>query len=183
MNHQLFTPLASTEELEDKNSWINNKYEWPREPYVNICFAIGEAMLAWAQLEMSLYGIFAFSLNSKRERGADATWSTLTGFRLKLELTDKLLVAAKIEKHDPTAWEKLKTSCGKKSKQRNAIAHGTLFYDHNENKPQRKFFLSTADSSGSIKSRQYFLDVVAAKNAFLATQSELNDYWLQLANN
>jgi len=29
----LFTPIATSEELENKNSWVNTSYEYPIEAY------------------------------------------------------------------------------------------------------------------------------------------------------
>ncbi|MBV5257497.1 hypothetical protein FLX56_03550 [Synechococcus moorigangaii CMS01] len=173
----LFVPIASQQELEDKSSWANTTYQWPQRPFDEFCMAIGQALIAWAQLENRLEAVFTISLQTSSSESAHAVWASLSGFRARLDVTDGALKVNSPSSQIQERWSKIKERCRKKSLRRNDLAHGTMFYEHTNPTISKRFFLSSPDEGGSIAKRTYTSDAIQLRDAFHSISIELYELW------
>jgi len=176
----LFTPLATSEELDDKSSWVNTDFSYPEGAYRTFFAAIGECVAAWASVENSLFPVFVFSLKSSEQRSASAVFYSTIGFRAKLSMTAAAIKNSKSVQFDADEWENIYEESVKKASQRNRIAHGTIFYDHSNPKDARKFFIASSDSSKGLKSRLYQSDLENVRDNFVELSKSISDFWLEM---
>lgn len=173
---EMFTLVATEEELRDATSWVNTSFTWPQAQYDILCKSVGEAMFAWGQVEMRAYGIYLAALAAKSHEAAHASWEAQTGFRAKLAMADGCVRVSTAIKPDLDVWGKLKERCRKKSLRRNNIAHGVLFYEHTQSNLSRKFFIATPDAEGKIDKRDFVSDVIQMRNGFCQLADDLSDF-------
>ena len=174
---QLFVPIATSEELEDKNSWVNTGFEYPIEAYKNFFLRYGEAMAAWADVEMRLFSIYAFTIKSPEYRSLSASFIGLLGFRQKLDVTDAVMKNSEEVVYNEVEWGDIYNQCQKKSSQRNFLAHGTVYYDHVHPKETRRFFLSTG---GATESRKYESELRVVRDSFMELGGRMVSFWSSL---
>lgn len=175
----LFTPIATSEELEDKTSWVNNSFEYPIESYNSFFKSYGEAIAAWAKVESSLFTIYAISIKSAEYRSMASGFYSLSGFRAKLDLTNSCVRNVEKLSPDITVWKELYKQCSKKSQKRNFLAHGATYYDHVNPKDHRKFFMAQGHG---IESRMYETDISAIRDLFLELGEQLTKFCFSLKN-
>ena len=180
-NQQIYIPVATSDEIEDKDSWINTKYQIPHGQYDSFCHALGEAMFGWGKVESELYAIFAISLGASDYRPMHAAWFAVDSFRARLDMVNRVHNVAHLDGAAMETWNKLVDRCRKKSARRNALAHGQLYYEHNALKESRKFFVATPSPKGTIDRRDYLYDVMQLKRAFLGLAQDLSIYYLGLS--
>ena len=175
-----FIPIATSEELGDSNSWVNTTYQWPQDPYDDICRELAQAMFAWGSVESSLFTIFATSLQSANKDVSAATWYSLESFRARREITDATHKNSGLAGFDEDRWKKLLERSRRRSTARNFIAHGQLFYEHTVKDPARKFFVSIPKLDSGIDKRNYASDIKSVKESFTTLGEDLKAYWLNL---
>jgi hypothetical protein len=111
-----------------------------------LCQAVGECVLAWAEVEHQLVGIFVQevvrqSQNKQRWVVAHGIWSAVINFEARLRMIDNVIDANFSEKTSRrykqlnAHWRRLHNYVQKMSSKRNEIAHGEMFnFDDKEMK-------------------------------------------------
>jgi len=161
-----YVALATSEELKDKNSWVNNEYEVPTKAYIEFFMALGEGTAAWALLEGALVTILHGATRPIHRGAISAGYNALATFRTKLDFVDATVRSTFADASLIEEWSTLFNKLTKKNKKRNAMAHGTVYYDHNAASLNRKYFVPATVSGDISDKRLYASDLKAIKNSF-----------------
>ena len=177
---KLFITCSTVAEIEDAASWTNTSYDWPQTQFDELCSAVGQALVAWAALERWLFAIYMASLQSASPNSASSIWDIQTGFRMRLNMTHESLLKNHNLAINANKWEKLKDRCRKKSLRRNALAHGTMFYEHSNKSLSKRFFIATIKTTGPLEPRIHTSDALSFRDAFISISEELRLFHLSI---
>ena len=146
--------------------------------------AVGEALTMWAHVETGLFRIFHEAIQCPALGPSSAAFIAVENFRAKRNMTDATLRSSKMFHPHIKAWEALQTRCESASRERNRIAHSTVFllqvgtgnlkallgsYEHD-----MKF--STADGRPDQRKLKNISNLKQVQKRFLELGSDLNTF-------
>lgn len=104
--------------------------------------AAGSAIAAWQIVEANLYEVYRATTGARRPGAEAAAFYSLEGFRAQLKMTDAAVRFAIFDNEMLLDnWKKLLTLATDKSKWRNQIAHGTVWFQYQELRHERKIYI------------------------------------------
>lgn len=89
--------------------------------------AVGEGLTMWGRVETGLFRIFHEAIHCPALRPSSAAFIAVESFRAKLGMTDATLRSSRRFRPHIKEWERLQTRCISESKERNRLAHSTVF--------------------------------------------------------
>ena len=144
--------------------------------------AFGECFSAWADIEGNLFSIYIFLLKSKEYDAVAASFYSTAGFKAKLDLVDAVVKNSQfISSNDLKSWLKLSEKISKKSKNRNQIAHQTIFYGRFNKNSVRKMFVAHPRTPGK-GAKLYLHDLIQIRGSFIEGSKELSNFYLKLVD-
>lgn len=169
----LFTPIATTKELEDRTSWVNTSYQWNQEWQDNICQRLGEAVVSWALIESRLSQLYHHAITPDDLRSATWAWQSIHSAGALVDMADSALRGMENNTIDEKEWRTLLKKVKRQVTKRNRIAHCQIFYDHSARSESKKMFVTSPYQAEGVNRRFYSSDLDAMRARFQETAEEL----------
>ncbi len=162
----LFIPIASAEEIKDAKSWINNSYQWDQRWQDVICQRVGEAIVAWAEVETELLMLYLKAIKAEDGHAAASAWDSLQSPRALIDMTNAAICAMSHTATDLVAWSKINLRLVEKLRRRNLVAHSRVFYDHSAAVENRKMFIGSPKTTTGPQVRVYPSELADMRKVF-----------------
>lgn len=150
--------------------------------YVQFYTAYGECFSAWSSVEVNLFAVFMFLVQSPHYQVASSAFYSTAGFRAKLDMVDASVRNSPLV--DPSArekWSALKEKLTKSSRRRNQLAHDTVFFGRDSEHDTRKMFVASPHKP-SAGARLHTHDLKEIRQSFERLAHEIFQYWQSLNN-
>lgn len=184
-----YVPVCSVETLPAPRA--DGTFEHPapsEEQYLQFYSLMGATVATWQLVESSILWIYLRSIEARNFDGASAAWLDVVAFRSRLSMTDKAVGRSRLAAETRSKWDALSTSIGRAAKQRNALAHGTVYFQPARENPEEQLFvaptpgnpdrlvpdLNTNSSNGLTTWRK----LAEMQSAFMALKVSLEGYHL-----
>lgn len=152
------------------------------QTYEKFYTAYGECFSAWSSVEVNLFAVFMFLVQSPHYHVASSAFYSTAGFRAKLDMVDATVKNSPLV--NPSAreeWSALKEKLTKSSRRRNQLAHDTVFFGRDSEHDTRKMFVASPNNPAA-GARLHTHDLKEIRQSFERLAQELFQYWQSLNN-
>lgn len=175
-----FIPVGTETEIADKASWINGSYTVDAGVYRAMCAAIGDAIAAWALVELQLMTIYMQLHKTEPAKKTSDEFQAERGFKGKLKMVNGSIYAASLDPGLVADWRRMHARIQPLADTRHFIAHKPMNYEHTQ-PDERKFYLCYWRWEEPERGRLYLADIVAATEAFDQLSQDLSDLFGRIA--
>ena len=176
INSMYFLPIGSTSGRETAFTDSPTQQE-----YGSFYCTYGECFSMWSDVESRILMVYMILLNSPEIDAVSAAFYSTAGFRAKLDMVDSVVKnSKKTEDEDIKIWNEIYKNLSKKSKNRNKLAHNTVYFGKSSEQEIKKMFL--ADPRVPLKAARFYVhDLMQIRDSFEALAKDVFSFWLRFA--